>query len=99
MKVVSKQLRNSARGQSCSLRITRCAPDETVVLCHLPIKGFGGMGMKTPDHLAVFGCDHCHAVLDGRAQGDYTEADLLRALAETQMIWLEMGLITVKGAA
>lgn len=99
MRVVSKKLRDSAKGQSCALRITRCASDETVVLCHLPIKGFGGMGMKAPDNLAVFGCAHCHAVLDGRAQGDFTEADLLRALAETQMIWIELGLMTIKGVA
>lgn len=99
MKVVSKKLRDSARGQSCTLRIAPCASDETVLLCHLPVKGFGGMGMKVPDNLAVFGCDHCHAVLDGRAKGEYNTADLLRALAETQMYWIESGLIKVAGVA
>lgn len=99
MKVVSKKLRDSARGQSCTLRIVPCASDETVVLCHLPIKGFGGMGMKVPDVFAAFGCEHCHAVIDGRAQGNFSEADLLRALAETQMRWIESGLIKVAGVA
>jgi hypothetical protein len=99
VKVVSKKLRDSARGQSCTLRIAPCASDETVVLCHLPVKGFGGVGMKVPDNLAVFGCDNCHAVLDGRAKGEYSATDMLRALGETQMYWIESGLIKVAGVA
>lgn len=55
--------------------------------------------MKVPDVFAAFGCEHCHAVIDGRAQGNFSEADLLRALAETQMRWIESGLIKVAGVA
>lgn len=99
MKIVSKKLRDSARGQACTLRLDGCRHDpETVVLCHLPV-GMKGIGMKSPDLFAVFGCDHCHAVIDGRARGHYDARDLLRALAETQMKWIQMGLITIKGAA
>ncbi|MNP81881.1 hypothetical protein D3C76_1803610 [compost metagenome] len=55
--------------------------------------------MKSPDLFACFGCDHCHGIIDGRTPGGFTHADLLRAMAETQMRWVEMGLITIKGAA
>lgn len=58
-----------------------------------------GMGMKSPDLFAVFGCDACHSVIDGRTKGEFDKGDLLRALAETQMYWVETGLLVVKGAA
>ncbi|MFV1943938.1 nuclease domain-containing protein [Pseudomonas luteola] len=99
MKIVSKKLRDSARNQDCTLRLDGCRfSPEFTVLCHLPV-GMKGVGLKSPDLFAVFGCDHCHAVIDGRAQGHYTEADLLRALAETQMIWVRMGLLKIQGVA
>jgi len=99
MRVISKKLRNSARGQSCTLRLPGCGFDDgTVVLAHLPC-GQKGIGMKGPDHVACFACDSCHSVIDGRKKGEYTGADLLRALAETQLIWIRDGLLVVKGAA
>ncbi len=98
-RIVSKKLRESARGQSCTLRLPGCGFDDgTVVLAHLPC-GQKGMGMKGPDQIACFACDHCHSVLDGRRKGEIAEGDMLRALAETQLIWLREGLLTVKGAA
>ena len=65
------------------------------MLAHLPV-GQKGVGMKSPDLFAVFACDHCHGVVDGRYKGTFTGHDLLRALAETQMYWFEHGLIEVK---
>lgn len=98
-RIVSKKLRDSARGQDCTLRLPGCRHNpEYTVLCHLPV-GMRGVGMKSPDLFAVFGCDHCHAVIDGRARGEFDQSDLLRALAETQMRWVDMGLLVVKGAA
>lgn len=99
-RIVSKKLRDSARGQDCTLRLPGvCSFDPArTVLCHLPV-GMKGMGLKSPDLFAVFGCDNCHAVVDGRARGEFDYSDLLRALAETQMIWVREGLLTVKGAA
>ena len=99
MSIVSNKLRQSARGRDCTLRLPGiCSGDpETVVLCHLPV-GMKGMGMKSPDLFAVFGCCNCHAVIDGRAKGEFDGKDLLRALAETQMYWVETGLLVVKGA-
>ena len=100
-RIVSKKLRDSARGQSCTLRLPGCGFDDgTVVLAHLPC-GQKGMGMKGPDMIAVFACSACHDRLDARtsAAPAVTGADMLRALAETQLIWLRDGLLTVKGAA
>lgn len=98
MRVVSNKLRNSAKGQACTLRLEGCGYDDgTVVLAHLPC-GQKGMGMKGPDVIACFACDNCHSIIDGRKRGEYEGSDLLRALAETQLIWIRGGLLVVKGA-
>ena len=66
-------LRKSARGKPCTLLLPGCQPgpgNETVVLCHR--KG-GGMGMKSDDTNAVYGCYSCHTKLDG-AESDLPES-------------------------
>lgn len=94
-RVASKKLRDSARDQTCTLRLQGCGYDDgTVVLAHLPC-GQKGMGMKGPDVIACFACDNCHSIIDGRKRGEYETADLLRALAETQVHWIERGLLKV----
>ena len=94
-RVVSKKLRDSARDQTCTLRLQGCGYDDgTVVLAHLPC-GQKGMGMKGPDVIACFACDSCHSIIDGRKRGEYETADLLRALAVTQVHWIERGLLKV----
>ncbi|WP_280041990.1 nuclease domain-containing protein [Pseudomonas sp. Hg5Tf] len=99
MRVVSQKLRDSARGQACTLRLSGCGHDDgTVVLAHIPC-GQKGMGMKGPDMIACFACDNCHSIIDGRRRGEYTDADLIRALAETQLIWIKQGLMRVPGVA
>ncbi len=55
--------------------------------------------MKGHDHMAVFACSSCHDLLDGRAPGEVDWKDILRALDETQTIWIQEGLMTIKGAA
>lgn len=94
----SKKLRNSARGQSCTLRLIHVCNGnpETVVLAHV---GTGaGMGAKCSDNMAVFACSACHDVIDGRAPdsglNDLPE-DKLRALQETQRIWIDEGLMCI----
>lgn len=69
------------------------------MLAHLPT-GMGGMGMKSPDNIAVFACSACHDRLDSR-QIDVALhwKDISRALAETQHQWIEEGLMTIKGVA
>ncbi|GLX87858.1 hypothetical protein Pfra02_04270 [Pseudomonas fragi] len=95
VRIISKKLRDSARDQTCTLRLQGCGYDDgTVVLAHLPC-GQKGMGMKGPDVIACFACDSCHSIIDGRKRGEYETADLLRALAETQVHWIERGLLKV----
>lgn len=97
MRVVSQKLRDSARGQTCTLRLEGCGFDDgTVVLAHLPC-GQKGIGIKGPDLVACLACHNCHSILDGRSHGMVTEGDMLRALAETQLFWIRNGLITIKG--
>lgn len=97
-KIVSKALRDSARGESCTLRLPGCNFNpETVVLAHAPIKGMRGMGMKVPDVFSMYSCSNCHDAIDGRKKSDHDASDILRALAETQLRMIEKGLITIKG--
>lgn len=98
MRVISKKLRDSARMQDCTLRIPSvCSFDpEQTVLAHLPC-GNKGVGMKSPDNMAVFACAHCHAFIDGPRRHEISGIDYLRALCETQMHWIETGLITIAG--
>jgi hypothetical protein len=95
----SNKLRDSAKGQDCTMRIWGVCNfrPETVVLCHLPC-GDKGMGMKSPDNMAVFACSACHDVLDGRTKRNESIdwRDVLRALAETQGYWINHGLMTIK---
>lgn len=100
-KVRSNALRRSARGRSCCLRLPGvcCHDDATVVLCHLPGHD-RGMGTKTSDMHAVYGCFSCHSAIDGRTRTNLGDAlileAMLRALSETQALMVEAGLITVK---
>lgn len=63
----SNRLRRSARGQDCTLRIASVCNynPETTVLCHLSFAdGSKGVGQKTSDMSAVYGCWACHDELD-----------------------------------
>lgn len=85
--LVSAALRQSAKGQPCSLRLPCCNHDPaTTVLAHLRFFGWAGMGHKPPDYLAVFACSACHDAIDRRSDTDVAQwefEDLLRALGET----------------
>lgn len=86
------KIRKSAKGESCSLRVSpNCQDGETVVLCHLN-SNYRGVGIKSPDLFGVYGCYWCHQLLDA-SQVDYR--DQLRALQETQMKLIDKGLINV----
>jgi hypothetical protein len=94
MGVISKRLRNSARGQPCTLRLFCCNRDiETTVLAHLPSK-VAGMGTKSDDWHAVFACHDCHAELDNRRYM-INWRDVLNALQETQKYWFDNGYLHV----
>lgn len=98
MRVVSQKLRDFARGQDCTLRLPGVCNfnAETTVLAHLPC-GHKGVGMKSPDQMAVHACSNCHTFIDGPKRWEVPAIDYLRALAETQMRSIEAGLISIKG--
>lgn len=77
--------RNSAKGQPCTLRLDCCNHDPaTTVLAHIRAFGWGGMGQKPHDFLAVYACSACHDCIDRRTHdAPWGWDDLLRALGET----------------
>lgn len=98
MRVVSKKIRNAARDQNCTLRLSECNFNpETTVLAHLP-NGFKGMSMKGFDTIAVFACSSCHDHIDSRTSnaGPVDWRDVTRALAETHAVLIRSGIIEVK---
>jgi len=96
MGIVSEKLRNSAKGQHCTLRTPWCNHDpETTVLCHLN-STVKGMGNKGDDFFAVFGCHACHEAIDQhRIEGHARSTYMINALQETHRRWFEMGLLQV----
>lgn len=106
-KVRSPLLMSSIAGMPCSLRIASfvdlpCAPEATVVGCH--IEGIGkSLGSKVSDLHVAAGCHTCHDILDLRdprgifIRENYPAAyyqRLLLALAETQARQVGLGNIT-----
>lgn len=60
-------LREAARGEACRVWLPGCRRSpETVVLAHIRRANVAGMGQKPPDLCAVYACDKCHAIIDGR---------------------------------
>lgn len=93
IKMKSKKIRDSARGEDCSLRVSpNCQDGETVIFAHLN-SNYRGIGIKSPDLFGVYCCYQCHLMLD-RSEVDYQ--DQLRSLQETQMKLYEKGLLVVK---
>lgn len=88
----SSKIRESAEGESCSLRVSEnCQDGETVVFCHLN-SNYRGVGLKSPDLFGVYGCHWCHVMLDS---SEVDCCDQLRAMQETQMKLFSKGLIKV----
>lgn len=92
----SAKLRQSARGRLCTVRWADCdGGGETTVLAHLRRWNGAGVGQKGEDTFAVFACHACHDAMDGRRGSRPPESVLLRALRETQAIWIAEGLIRI----
>ena len=96
------KLRKAAKGRECTFQIHPVCNmnPETVVLCHLPSDS--GMGQKSPDWWAAYGCSSCHDVIDGRVHNPYLTKEIIgecmmRGLYLTLTIVIEEGLIG-KGA-
>ena len=99
MKRKYQKLRDSARGEDCTLQIhPYCNGNpETVVLCHLP--SGSGMGQKSPDWFAVYGCSSCHDIIDGRTNTTFTQDEITEmqdsALFRTWERMIDKGLIKI----
>ena len=94
------RLRTSAQGKLCTLKIYRYCnsnPEKTV-LCHLNSNS-KGMGLKSHDYFAVYGCSECHDIIDGRKKTDLPREEILRcqlrALERTWELMMLNGLITI----
>jgi hypothetical protein len=94
-RVISKPLRNSARGRKCTLRWAYgCDGGETTVLAH--IRGtWSGVAMKPTDLAACYACHACNMAMESSYRPG--AGDVLRAMIETLEMMTEAGLITVKG--
>lgn len=96
--VKSKKLRDSARGQNCTLNIAGVCNynPETVVLCHFPSDVAGS---KATDISSGFGCSACHDAVDGRVSSPEFQLCkdfyMRRSQIRTWHAWLSMGLIKV----
>ena len=96
---MGRLIRNSARGQTCTIRLDGCnANPETVVFAHAPSLD-NGMGLKqAKDFWGAYACSACHDTLDGRVRSpvEYGErlAAWMRAVYETQKRMIEQGLIS-----
>jgi hypothetical protein len=111
-KIRSRALLDACQHMPCTLRIAsfvgqRCAPQDTVVGCHLPTIG-KGVSTKVSDLFVAAGCATCHSIVDHRGTNAMREviernypaafADrLMRANHETLSRWVGMGLIQVEG--
>lgn len=97
--------RKSARDQECALVLPGCMGNTggNVVLCHLRMFGGGGMGKKPSDLEAVYGCSHCHDLIDGRSRlihgisSAFLWEAIARALVRTHRIMRKEGILTIKG--
>lgn len=94
----SSKIRQSARGEDCTLRLGGCSSVETVVLAHIGKRR--GMGIKCGDNMSAYSCSNCHDKIDGRTPSGFSREELavekLRALEETQEKLIEKGLLCLK---
>lgn len=101
-KIVSKHIRESARGEACTLNIARVCNynNETTVLAHLPDES-NGMGTKADDISACYACGDCHQLIDSPGDPRLTSEDrewyMRRAMVRTWRRLLEKGIVGIKG--
>jgi hypothetical protein len=90
----SQDLRASAKGEDCTLRLECCTFDPSrTVLAHIRQYSGTGMAQKPPDWWAIYACDRCHAEQERLFTSDLCGADdVLRALFLTGKRMREKGL-------
>lgn len=98
--VISKKIRRFARGRPCALRIPGVCSDNGANTCACHVNSNRkGTGNKSPDLFTVIGCPSCHRWMDsewaGKVSKDQRDAEILRAMIETQTLYLQAGLVEV----
>ena len=94
----SKKLRDSARGQQCTVNIAGVCSynDEQTILAHYNFEG-GTTGGKSSDTSAGFCCYECHHELDNnKLSSDDALFYKARSMVRTMKIWIYDGLVVVK---
>ena len=93
---MSKRIRDSARGQQCTVRLFPPCDDATVVAHHYHRRGFGKIGGKVSDLFTVHCCARCHAYAHEHPREPLVTERMLAGLIETQERLLEAGLVETK---
>jgi hypothetical protein len=92
-------LRKEAKDKPCLIRVPGvcCGDPARVCLCHVRLSGVSGIGLKSSDLLAAFGCDACHKVVDGQvlSEWDYPTRRLmlLEGMVRTQAYLIEAEMV------
>ena len=102
MMLKSKKIRNSAKGEACTVQVVGVCNGnpETTVLAHLQFDG-GIMGGKENDLSACYACSDCHDFIDRRngmvnhKEQEHRWLYMGRALARTIKRMHEKGVIDV----
>jgi hypothetical protein len=91
---VSK-LRQSARGQSCQIRLPGICTynDEETVLAHVRLAGITGGALKAPDLLGAWACSECHRVTEKEKADDYIQRCFLEGVIRTQYALIKLGIV------
>jgi len=98
IRLKSKKIRDSARMESCQIRLPGVCNQnpETTVFCH---DEGGGTGNKVSDIFGAYGCSDCHDMVDGRVPNIFVECCLERfftqGILRTQQILIDKGLIKI----
>lgn len=84
-------LRAEARGRDCQVRRPCCRHDpDYTVLAHFRLSGISGIGFKSPDFIAAWACDRCHAEVDSN-KDPAVQLDFAKAVFRTQAQLLREG--------
>ena len=95
----SRGIRESARGQACTVRSPVCNGDtDTTVWAHSNFAAHGkGMGHKASDLFGCYACAACHMWLDaGPASRQEKELAFLRAWALSLAVLVDLGIVSVR---
>ena len=97
--VRSAKIRQSARGESCTMNSPQCNYNpETVVWCHSNFGEHGkGYGIKAHDMFGFYGCSACHYWLDIGTTASAEEKRFRFSLAHARSLLrlIEKGIVKV----